>query len=216
MVWHLSMCFCCVDRVIVGIQFCEPSIENCAQSNYTSTPVGLTFVNGLPERSPGTNQHSSGSRRRVISPCWGLSLSSPGLAGQAHSGSCSNPSCHSQAWFSGTLPHSSCHFSFTSCPRDSFSPLRQETLWVYPASAHACWLPIWDLAGRHASSWMCHWPVCTCLESAVTVDLAFLVDSGRARWKNQEVQEGRVQLSWVCLTRGSGAREFVCQEACCL
>lgn len=116
------------------------------------------------------------------------------LAGQALSGSCSNPSCHSQASFNRILTPTSCHLSFTSCPRDSLLTLRHKTLWVQSAPTCACWGPERGLS----PCWQ------TCKHVGVTATfatrldavllllewgMAFSVASGRARWSNQEVQE---------------------------
>ena len=60
------------------------------------------------------------------------------LAGQDFSGNYSKLSCHSQAWFGRILPHSSCHLSFTSCPRDSLFPLMPEAL--DPPNIYTCLL----------------------------------------------------------------------------
>ena len=60
------------------------------------------------------------------------------LAGQAFSGNYSKLPCHLQAWFGRILPHSSCHLSFTSCPRESLFPLMPEAL--DPPNIYTCLL----------------------------------------------------------------------------
>ena len=137
--WHLSKCFCCIDRVIVSTLFCGVSIEKCVQSSCASPWVGLAAIYCWPSRR--ITWHQPTFFKVPEERFWPL-LSSVSviacLAGRALSGSCSNPSCHSEAWFDRTLPHSSCHLSFTSCPRDSLFPLRPETL--DPPNIHTCLL----------------------------------------------------------------------------
>lgn len=98
------------------------------------------------------------------------------LAGQAFSGNYSKLPCHLQAWFGRILPHSSCHLSFTSCPRDSLFPLMPEAL--DPPNIYTCLLapqampkklPAGVQAYRHAAGpcalvwmpwiWLLGWPL---------------------------------------------------------
>lgn len=127
--WHLSTSFCYNDIVIVSVQVCALSIvKDAVLTSVCISPSGLaSLTDGPPGRSPGTSYISIAPEGRFPSLLSSVSVTTY-LAGQALSGSCSNSSCHSQAWFNRTLAHISCYLSFASCPRDSLFTLMHEAL----------------------------------------------------------------------------------------
>lgn len=108
----------------------------CVVFYYVSPPIGLAAIHWWP--------HPGGSLAPQANILEGLTAEVLIIVDfclcqhQAFSGSCSDPSCHWQAWFNRDSPNSSCHLSFATCPRNSLFPLRHETLWVRSAPTCAC------------------------------------------------------------------------------